>query len=595
MKNFVKVTLAVMCGIFIMNIIGVIVLLMFMGSAISAVGSSAPVLPRNGVLKMDMSKISIVEQPVPSVDMKTALKGGSTVTPVGIWNAVQAIEYAAADPGVKFIYLKPDGISADIAAIEELRAALAEFRKSGKAVVSYMSEPTTASYYLASVSDKVFMSSASGATPMITGIGGQMFFLKDLLGKFGVNVQLIRHGKYKSAGEMYIKNAPSPENLEQNREMIGSIWNSIAGEVAESRGISADDFSAMIDGLKLEDASDMLENSLVDEVLSRNEMRERIAALAVEDDFSDVAMISFPDYVSVNGNGNLTSKRKIAVVYADGNIVDGESSSNVAGDTFSSILASIRKDDDIEAVVLRVASPGGSVIASDKIKNEIDLLRAEKPVIASYGSYAASGGYWISNSCDRIFTDKTTLTGSIGCFSMIPDLSKTASDFLHVGVTTVGSSPHTDMYSLMRPLDKAETEYMQSSIETIYGNFVSIVAQGRELTPEFVDSIAQGRVWTGADALDLGLVDSIGTLKDAVQYAAVTVGEPDLSQWTVVSYPRPQSVLDAIMTAVGQKLDGGKDVLAGTPFAGVEKAFKDWTWEGSNHIYARMPYDIVIK
>ncbi len=595
MKNFVKITLAVMCGILVMNIIGVIVFLMFIGSAVSAAGSSAPVIPRSGVLKMDMSKISIVEQPAPSVDMKDVLSGGATVTPVGIWNAVQAIEHAAADPGVKFIYLKPDEISADISSIEELRAALSEFRKSGKAVVSYISSPSTLSYYLASVSDKVFMSSASGASPMIVGVGSQLFFLKDILDKFGVNVQLIRHGKYKSAGETFIKNAPSQENLEQNREMIGSIWNSIAGEVAESRGISADDFSAMVDELKLGDAADMLENSLVDELLSREEMRERIASLAVEDKFSDVSMIPFSDYVAVNGNGNLNSKKKIAVVYADGNIVEGESASNVAGDTFSTILASIREDDGIAAVVLRVASPGGSVIASDQIKNEIDLLRAVKPVIASYGSYAASGGYWISNSCDRIFTDKTTLTGSIGCFSMIPDLSKTASDILHVGITAVGSSPHSDMYSLMRPLDKAETEYMQNSIEQIYGDFVSTVAQGRELTPEFVDSIAQGRVWTGADALGIGLVDSIGGLKDAVQYAAVSAGEPDLSQWTVEAYPKPQTAIDMIISAMGQKLDGDKDVLAGTPFAGVEKAFKNWTWEGSEHIYARMPYEIVIK
>jgi len=592
MKEFVKTTLAVMCGVFIMGIIGMIIMISFIGS-LAASGESKPVLPRTGVLQMDMSRFVIAEQSGADVDIQ-AMLNGSNLPKVGIWNAVQAINAAAADAGVQYIFIKSDGVSADLAQLEEVRKALANFRQSGKPVISYVESPSTASYYLASVADKVYMSANAGASPMIVGISSQMFFLKDLLDKLGVNVQLIRHGKYKSAGEMFIRNSPSPENLEQNQVMINSIWNAIAAEVAQSREMTPEAFSAMIDNLELNDASDMLNNSLVDGILDREGLREKLAALAVEADFSDVKMIPFADYAAVKGVGNKTSKKKIAVIYADGDIVDGYESANVAGDRFASIISKIRKDESVQAVVLRVASPGGSVLGSDKIKVEIDRLRAEKPVIASYGSYAASGGYWISASCDKIFSDNTTLTGSIGCFSMIPDVSKTAKDLLHVGVTLVSSSKHGGMYSLMKPLDEDEAAYMQKSIETIYSQFVTTVSEGRDLSPEFVDSIAQGRVWTGSDAIGIGLVDSIGTLEDAVAYAASMAGEADLAAWTVEAYPKPASLMESIMESLGSGMKQD-EVFAGTPFKAIGKAFGNWSWESSEHTFARMPYEIVLQ
>lgn len=592
MKEFVKTTLAVMCGVFIMGIIGMIIMISFIGS-LAASGESKPVLPRTGVLQMDMSRFVIAEQSGADVDIQ-AMLNGSNLPKVGIWNAVQAINAAAADAGVQYIFIKSDGVSADLAQLEEVRKALANFRQSGKPVISYVESPSTASYYLASVADKVYMSANAGASPMIVGISSQMFFLKDLLDKLGVNVQLIRHGKYKSAGEMFIRNSPSPENLEQNQVMINSIWNAIAAEVAQSREMTPEAFSAMIDNLELNDASDMLNNSLVDGILDREGLREKLAALAVEEDFSDVKMIPFADYAAVKGVGNQTSKKKIAVIYADGDIVDGYESANVAGDRFASIISKIRKDESVQAVVLRVASPGGSVLGSDKIKVEIDRLRAEKPVIASYGSYAASGGYWISASCDKIFSDNTTLTGSIGCFSMIPDVSKTAKDLLHVGVTLVSSSKHGGMYSLMKPLDEDEAAYMQKSIETIYSQFVTTVSEGRDLSPEFVDSIAQGRVWTGSDAIGIGLVDSIGTLEDAVAYAASMAGEADLAAWTVEAYPKPASLMESIMESLGSGMKQD-EVFAGTPFKAIGKAFRNWSWESSEHTFARMPYEIVLQ
>ena len=216
-------------------------------------------------------------------------------------------------------------------------------------------------------------------------------------------------------------------------------------------------------------------------------------------------MVSLTDYAKLKVLPNFKADNKIAVIYANGNIVDGNEPEQVAGDRFASIIADVRKDSTVKAVVFRVSSPGGSVFASEKIKAEIDLLRQDKPVIASYGAYAASGGYWISNSCDYIFTNAGTLTGSIGVFSMIPDFSKTLKDIAHVNITTVSTNRHGDMYSSFRPLDNDEINYMQASVERIYDKFTSIVAEGRDLDKSFVDSIAQGRVWAGSDALELGL------------------------------------------------------------------------------------------
>ena len=271
--------------------------------------------------------------------------------------------------------------------------------------------------------------------------------------------------------------------------------------------------------------------------------------------------------------------------------MDGDASQQVAGDRFASLIADVRADSTVKAIVLRVASPGGSVLASEKIKNEIDLTRKVKPVVASYGDYAASGGYWISNACDKVFSDPSTLTGSIGVFSMIPDFSKTAKDILNVGVTSVGSSRHSDMFSMIRPLDEQEVAYMQKSVNDIYGAFLANVSAGRGMTTEAVDEIAQGRVWTGADALKIGLVDELGTLTDAVTYIAAAKGDADIENWQIDCYPKPQTILEMIM----ESLTGSSYALAGTPFESVEKAYRAWDWNSSEKIYARMPYVMEIK
>ena len=599
MKEFFKMVLAVVCGLFIAGIIALILGMGFV-SSLAAAGSASTALPKSGVMVMDMSKIVISEQSTPaSPDVMSLVSGGgSMVQNIGLWKAVQAINKAAEDPAVKYIYIKADGASGGMAQLQELRKSLANFRMSGKPVISYIEGPSTASYYLASVSDKIYMTSYQGANSSLTGIGGRLTFYKDLLDKLGVNVQLIRHGKYKSAGEGYIKNSPSPENLEQNRAMIDAIWGSYASEIAESRRMSVEAVNAAIDGLKLNLPEDYLREGFVDELLDREGLENKLADLAVVESFKKLKSFTLADYISAKVVPNTKVKQKIAILYADGEIIDGEGKQDVAGDYFARVISKVRADSTIKAVVFRVNSPGGSVLASEKIKAGIELLMKEKPVVASYGNYAASGGYWISNNCDKIYSDATTLTGSIGVFSMIPDLSKTVKDLAHVNIVTVGSSKHADMYSLMRPLDQEELDYMQASVENIYTRFVNTVSEGRGLEPDFVDSIAQGRVWAGSDAIKIGLVDEIGTLEDAVKWAASAGGDADLTAWNVVEYPKPLSEMERMMEMFGQGVPP-ENIFSGTPFGDAAGMLLDWYERVKKNpadvMFARIPYVIDIR
>ena len=590
MKDYIKMTLATITGLFLFGFVAMFLFIGMIG-AIAAAGDTAPVMPKEAVLKIDFTEMTLAEQTA-EADPLAMLQGGGEITPLGIYSAINAINAAAQDPAIRYIYMKPDAASGGFAQIEELRTALKNFRDSGKAIVSYIESPTNAGYYLASVSDKIYMTKYDGGMNMFNGLSSQLIFLKDALDRLGVNVQLIRHGKYKSAGEMYIRNSSSKENMEQNEAMISSMWESWSTEIAQSRDITVEELNSMLNDLELNFPSDFLEKGLVDELLSREELQQKLADLYVTDSYKKVNSISLADYASIKDVPNLKATNKIAVIYAEGNIVDGSDPEGVAGDRFAKIIADVRADKDVKAVVLRVNSPGGSVMASEKIKAELDLLRENVPVIASYGDYAASGGYWISANCDYIFSNATTLTGSIGVFSMIPDIGGTIKNKLHVTVTPVKSNEHADMLGMMRPLTPNEEAYMQASVERIYTKFISIVAEGRDMTVEAVDEIAQGRVWTGAEALEIGLVDQIGTLEDAIEYAAMSIeGVTSVEDVQIAAYPKPQTTLEMLLEAFG----GTESVFAGTPLESVEQAFLGWDASQAGKVYARIPYEIVVR
>lgn len=555
--SFWKTVLAVIVGSLIASILGILLCFLFFSSLGNEPSSGKVNKP--GILKLDMSVVQLTEQKTESFSVSS--NSAEALRTIGLLDAVNAIEIAASDPNVKHIYLKTDGLVGSMASCEELRAALLRFRESGKGVIAYIEAPSTGSYYLASAADKIYMGNYHGATISLTGVGGRMIFLSDLLDRLGIKVQLIRHGKYKSAGEMFVRNSSSPENRFQNERMVTSIWETLSAAIAQARGISVERLNAAIDNLELCLPEDFLEVGLVDELVGRAELQQKMADLAVVDDVKDVNFIGFQTYVDANCLPNLKSRKQIAVVYANGEIVDGSATDAVASDDFVKMLETVRADSAVKAVVLRVNSPGGSVSASEKIEEQVRLLRAVKPVIASYGDYAASGGYWISNGCDHIFSDATTLTGSIGVFGMVPDFSKTAKDVLHVGVESVGSNKHSDMFSLMRSFDKDEYRYMERSIEDIYERFTKLVAEGRDMSVERVDELGQGRVWTGADALEAGLVDEIGTLTDALQYAASAAGDGEMGNWLVTAYPAPLTMMENLLASLGQQQETEEGVF----------------------------------
>ena len=593
MKDFFKTVLATIVGLLVFSFLSTFFFISFIGT-LAALGETKPLVPASAVMTIDMSKIVLTEQ-TQQTDVLTLLQGKDMqIQTLGIYSAIRAINAAASDPAINYIYMKPDAVIGGMAQIEELRKALENFRMSGKAVISYIENPTNGGFYLASVSDKIYMTPYDGGMNMFTGISSQMIFLKDLLENLGINVQLIRHGKYKSAGEMFINSSPSKENLEQNEEMIASIWENWSGTIADSRDIDSDELNAMLENLELCFPSDFLSNGLVDGLLTREEVREKLAILAETDSADNIQTISICDYaLATEPTTSVAQTSKIAVVYLEGEMVDGDGQEQIAADRFTKILADIRKDPSVKAAVLRVNSPGGSVLTAEKILAEIQSLQEKMPVVASFGDYAASGGYWISAGCDFIFTNATTLTGSIGVFSMVPDFQNTLQKKLHVGVVSVNSNKHADMYGMMRPLEGAEVKYMQRSVEKIYERFTGLVAAGRDMSVERVDEIAQGRVWTGSEAVRLGLADEIGTIEDAIDWAISSVEDyVDVAGLEIVAYPKPLNSLEMLL----EQLQGGQqDILSGTPFETVGQAFGKWSASESGKVYARMPYEYVIR
>ena len=590
MKEFVKTMLAVICALIVLRVLAFIFMIVMFAGAFAS-GSGAP-LPKEGVLDLDMSKFVIAEQtqdnPVPSFSLS-----GSFSMPdaqIGLLDAIHAVEAAAADPGVKYILLRPEGATAGLAHAEEFRRALSEFRRSGKPVIAWLESPSNGSYYLATVADKVYLSSYHGFSYQLIGLSSQMTFVKDILDKLGVNVQLIRHGKYKSAGEMFIRNSASPENREQNQVMINSAWKTLTSAISSSREISEEEFNSLVDRLALAEPEDFLSAGLVDALMTRSELIEKLCILAGVESEEKLKLIPFADYALAKVSPVL--KPNVAIIYADGEIVDGEDFTNIDGDRFVREINKAAKDNSIKAVVLRVNSPGGSVSASVKIRTALDSLQAKKPLVASFGNYAASGGYWISNGCEKIYADANTVTGSIGVFSMIPEFSKVTKN-VGVNFETVGSNKHSDMFSLMRPFDKTELDYMQASVEDIYESFVNLVADGRKMAPSAVDEIAQGRVWMGSDALGIGLVDEIGTLQDALVYAASLAGiGPD--EIRTAAFPAPLTFAQQLMESLGQG-SSEPSILAGTPFEGLGQELNGILSSKSGKPMARLPYAYEFK
>ena len=581
MKDFLKTTLAVIVGTCITLSVGFFFFIAIIG-AVAALGeSSEPVIPAKAILRIDFNN------PVTELgeeDAMAALQSFNfnSTKPIGILKAVKAIENAATDPAIKFIYLNLNNMNIGMANMEEVRNALEFAKQQGKGIVSYADNYSQGSYYLASVSDKVYLNT-DGSAPIV-GIGSSMMFFKDLLDKLGIQVQLIRHGKFKAAAEQFIASEISKENYQQNKEMIDSIWESWAEEICSSRGITVEEFNKLVDNLDLFSAESMVEHGLVDELVSKDQMASVLCTLFDVEEDNDLEFVSLAKYAEANVKPNLSAKEKVAVIYADGEItMDAQQGLTVK--KFYPIIRKVSKDPNVKAVVLRVNSPGGDAQAAEILNKELQLLRAGKPLVISMGEYAASGGYWISAKSEKIFADNTTLTGSIGVFSMAMNYGKGLKKHLHVNTANIGSNTHSTMMNGIDPLDAKEVAFMQGMVEDIYTKFTALVAEGRELPVEYVDEVGQGRVWTGADAFRNKLVDEIGGLTDAIQYAAACA---DLTEYRIEEYPKAKTQMEQILEMI-QGAEASVKALA-DPEASIKEIYSSILEEGQFKVYARHPY-----
>ena len=538
--------------------------------AVSVTPARADEFLKGKILRVDLSD-AVAERGGNSFSL--SLSGASLNSSVSLLSLERALRKAKDDKNIAMVFLNIDHFSAGMAAMEEVRNCLADLSAAGKPVVAYAASLGNGSYYLASVADRIFMYPKGEGS--LSGLGSTQFFIKDLLDKFGIEVQLIRHGKFKSAGEMYIRNDISPENRRQYEELLGSIWNGFVEEMAASRGLEPSAIQQMSDGMVLSTAQTWLDAGLVDGLKYRDEMEDYLCRLFGTTSSSDVKVVEVTEYMDKLKKGQ--ASKKIAIIYADGEIV--RESGDIVGEKLSRQIAAVRADSTVKAVVFRVNSPGGEVVAADMIRREIELLRKDKPVVASYGAYAASGGYLISAGCDRIFADNATLTGSIGVFGMVPSFGKAIKKNLYVTPVQIGTNAHSGMGSGIEPLSPEEEAWYQQEIEGIYEDFVGVVAEGRSMTREAVDEIAQGRVWSGKDALGIGLVDEKGTLMDAIDYAAKLAEKKLGKNYRIVCYPEKRSLKDMLKDPSGKKNDDDK------PLVRVE----DLLHPGLN-IMARMPY-----
>lgn len=528
--KFGKIFLAALLAVVVGGVVSLFVwFLMLTGivGALGSLGSSAPAtVEPNTILKIDLAQ-SIVDAPSQNPMANFDFSSMTMSSELTLYKALSAIEAAAGDDRIEGIYIRLNGGgSAQLAVLEELRAALLQFRESGKFIYAYSEAWSQSGYYLASTADGIYMQPQGGMD--WHGMGFNLMFYKGLLDKLGVDVQIFRPTacKYKSAVEPYFLKKMSDENREQMSALAESMWHTMLAEIAESRGMEPEQLDAWADDLKLATAEDAVEAGMIDGLKYEDEIDSLFAEAGVEpDDDGEFRFVSLGDYASqLTPDLKNLSADKIAVVYAEGQIADGSGSDDmIYGNTLAATLRGVRKDDKVKALVLRVNSPGGSALASDVIWREMQLLREKMPVVVSMGQYAASGGYYISCPADVIVANRTTLTGSIGVFGMIPD----AGDALErkLGLTFDGVKTNTSAdLSIYRPLTAAEKRSILRGVDKVYDTFTGYVAAGRNLPLERVLEIAGGRVWSGADALNIGLADANGGLKAAIAAAVEKSG-----------------------------------------------------------------------
>lgn len=523
MKTFLKFTLATITGIIISSILLFLVLLASIGAMMS-MGDKPVTISENSILVLKAGET------IPDRGNQSPLNGidfiNMTINPAPGLNEILAnIEKASADDNIKGILIENGLLPSGWATTGEIRTALEKFRMDGKFVISFSDYILTQQcYYLSSVADKIYIN--PGSMIEFKGLSSEIMFYKKALAKLGIEVQVIRHGKFKGAVEPFILDKLSDENKAQIKDYAGSIWKNVVNDISKSRNISVEQLNILADNLDGNDAKKALETKLIDGIMYRDELIDTLKSLSGISSDKDLKLVSMTKYSkTIDPNKMVSAHNKIAVIYASGTIVMGKGNeNNIGGNYYAEVIRKARLDTTVKAIVLRVNSPGGNAIASDIMWRELELSAKIKPLVISMGNYAASGGYFISAPGSRIYADPTTISGSIGVFGMIPNAEKLLEEKLGLTTEVVNTNKNSDFPSIFRPLNNAEKELMQMNIEKIYSDFVGKVASGRKMSFESVDSIGQGRVWSGTSAQKIGLIDEMGGLNDAIKGAAEMAG-----------------------------------------------------------------------
>jgi protease-4 len=589
MKDFFKFMLASMLGFIIISIVLFFILVGLIAGLASFAEKKAVSIEQNTVLLMKLDKPIYDRAPKDPFSFFSPEGLDMNQNP-GLDDILKDIDKAKTDPNIKGIYLDLSFLQAGISTIREIRQALNDFKASGKFIVAYGEIYTQGAYYLGSVADKIYLH-PTGAIEF-KGLSAQLFFLKGTLEKLDIDMQVIRHGKYKSAVEMFTEDKMSEPNREQINAMVSDVWGTAVSDISASRGISNEQLNVIADKLDALDANKALASKMVDGLFYKDDMSAELKNLLGLGEKDKIKTVTLSNYTLVPpATTEKISANKIAVIYAIGDIIDGKGDDKTIGsEKLSEAIRQARENDKVKAIVLRVNSPGGSAQASEVIRREVVLAVQKKPVVVSMGDVAASGGYWISASSSKIFADPTTLTGSIGVFGLIPNMQKFFNDKLGITFENVNTNTYSDFPNVNRPLNTYETVILERQIDKIYGDFLTLVSAGRKLEKSQVDSIGQGRIWSGTDALAIGLIDQFGGLQDAIKAAAELASVTD---YNLISLPAQKDPLQQILDELSGNVSSGRiESELGEYYSYYRYIKQIKEYQG---VQARLPYEISIR
>ncbi len=541
MNSFVKYTLATMSGIILLNIVGMITFLIIFG--IAAATAEKVSVDENSLLVAKFDK-PIIDRANSNPLSQFSFGSFDFEGTLGLDQILKDIEKAKSDENISGIFLRLSAIPSSMATVEEVRDALLDFKESGKPIIAHADAYTQKTYYLASSADKIYLTPTGDFD--FKGLQATVLLFQRALDKFGIDMQVIRHGAFKSAVEPFLTDEISDANREQLDVMLSSLWQKMIDEISVARGVPADDLNRYADELSLAFDHQALEKNLIDGLKYYDEVLDELRELTETDEDDDIPSISLKKYAEVPAEKEKkAAKDRIAVVYAMGSVVTGEAEEGTIGsDRIARAIRDARKDDKVKAIVFRVNSGGGSTLASEIIHREVKLAAETKPVVASLGDVAASGGYYIVCPADTIVASETTITGSIGVFGLLPNLKEMMNDKIGITTGVVKTNRHADIGSPTRPLTEDERKTIQTYVDEVYTTFVNNVAEGRSMSYDEVDAIAGGRVWSGVNAMEIGLIDVYGGLERSIEIAAEMAG---LENYRLKSMPVQEDPFTMLM------------------------------------------------